>query len=137
MWWTWIFPNELSWKVSEFGRWCVFHFCYHELICFWSIKYTLFLWPNLWHHHFSSLGNDSHWLNFKLHSISETWNIADIRWEEGVHPSGVRSSLNPSVLFQLLKETRNSFKKWPLNPWCISNKIGNVTKAAIFKIFLH
>ena len=40
-----------------------------------------------------------------------------------------------------LKETRNSFKKWPLNLWCISNKtvmeVGNLTKAATFKIFLH
>ena len=35
----------------------------------------------------------------------------------------------------------NSFKKWPLNPWWISNKtimeVGNITKAAAFKSFLH
>ena len=41
----------------------------------------------------------------------------------------------------LLKETRNSFKKWPLNLWWISNKTiieaGNITKAATFKSFLH
>ena len=41
----------------------------------------------------------------------------------------------------ILKETRNSFKKLPLNLWWISNKtimeIGNVTKAATFKSFLH
>ena len=40
-----------------------------------------------------------------------------------------------------VKEMRNSFKKWPLNPWWISNKtimeVGNTTKAAIFKSFLH
>ena len=36
----------------------------------------------------------------------------------------------------LLKETHNSFKKWPLNLWWISNrtfnKVGNIAKAAIF-----
>ena len=41
----------------------------------------------------------------------------------------------------LLKETRDSFKKWPLNPWWISNntivQIRNVTKAATFKSSLH
>ena len=41
----------------------------------------------------------------------------------------------------LLKETRNSLKKWPLNLWWISNKtfmeVGNITKAANFKSFLH
>ena len=35
----------------------------------------------------------------------------------------------------------NSFKKWPLNLWWISNKTimeaGNITKAATFKSFLH
>ena len=40
-----------------------------------------------------------------------------------------------------LKETRNSSEKWPLNLWWISNKtimaIGNVSKAATFKSFLH
>ena len=41
----------------------------------------------------------------------------------------------------LLKETRNSFKKCPLNLWWISNKtimeVGNIAKAASFKSFLH
>ena len=41
----------------------------------------------------------------------------------------------------VLKKTRNSFKKWPLNLWWISNKaimeVGNITKAAIFESFLH
>ena len=36
---------------------------------------------------------------------------------------------------------RNSFKKWPLELWWISNKtlmkVGNITKAATFKSFLH
>ena len=40
-----------------------------------------------------------------------------------------------------LKETRNSFKRWPLNLWWISNKtiieVGNNTNAATFKSFLH
>ena len=40
-----------------------------------------------------------------------------------------------------LKETRNSMEKWPLNLWWISNKtimeVGNITKAATFKSFLH
>ena len=40
-----------------------------------------------------------------------------------------------------LKETRNSFKKWPLNLWFISNKsiveVENITKAATFNSFLH
>ena len=40
-----------------------------------------------------------------------------------------------------LKETRNSSKKWPLNLSWISNKtmieVGNITKAATFKSFLH
>ena len=44
-------------------------------------------------------------------------------------------------LHNQLKETRNWFKKWPLNLWWISNKtiveIGNVSKAATFKSFLH
>ena len=39
------------------------------------------------------------------------------------------------------KETRNSFKKWPSNIWWIPNKtimeVGNTTKAATFKSFLH
>ena len=42
---------------------------------------------------------------------------------------------------KFLKETRNSFKKWPLNLWWISNKnimeIGNIIKAATFNSFLH
>ena len=46
--------------------------------------------------------------------------------------------VNPSVS-AVLKETRNSFKKWPLNYWWISNKtimeVGNITKAATFKSF--
>ena len=41
---------------------------------------------------------------------------------------------------QMFKETRSSFKKWPLNLW-ISNKtimeVGNITKAATFKSFLY
>ena len=40
-----------------------------------------------------------------------------------------------------LKKTRNSFKKWPLNFWWISNKtimeVGNITKAVAFKSFLN
>ena len=40
-----------------------------------------------------------------------------------------------------VKEMRNSFKKWPLNPWWISNKtiieVGNITKATTLKSFLH
>ena len=40
-----------------------------------------------------------------------------------------------------LKEMRSLFKKWPLNLWWISNKtiieVGNITKAATFKSFLH
>ena len=40
-----------------------------------------------------------------------------------------------------LNEMRKSFKKWPLNPWWIWNKVimevGNITKAAYFKSFLH
>ena len=39
----------------------------------------------------------------------------------------------------VLKETRNSFKKWPLNLGWIPNKaimeVGNITKAATFKSF--
>ena len=39
----------------------------------------------------------------------------------------------------VLKETRNSFKKWPLNLGWIPNKaimeVGNITKAATFKRF--
>ena len=46
-----------------------------------------------------------------------------------------------SLIRRLLKETRNSFKKWPFNLWWISKKIimkiGNVIKAATFKSFLH
>ena len=42
------------------------------------------------------------------------------------------------ILF-LLKERRNSFKKWPWNLWWISNKniieVENIKKAATFKIF--
>ena len=44
-------------------------------------------------------------------------------------------------LGKCLKETWNSFKNWPLNLWWISNKaimeVGNITKAGIFKSFLH
>ena len=40
-----------------------------------------------------------------------------------------------------LKETHNLFKKWPLNLWWTRNKtttkIGNITKAATSKSFLH
>ena len=40
-----------------------------------------------------------------------------------------------------IKETSSVFKKWPLNLWWTSNKtimeVGNITKAATFKIFLH
>ena len=40
-----------------------------------------------------------------------------------------------------LKETGNSFKKWPLNLWWVSNKtiieVGNITKSATFKSFSH
>ena len=46
-----------------------------------------------------------------------------------------------NFVFLSLKETHNSFKKHPLNPWCISGKtiieVGNITKAATFKICLH
>ena len=39
----------------------------------------------------------------------------------------------------VLKETCNSFKKWPFNLWWISNKtineVRNITKAAILKVF--
>ena len=42
---------------------------------------------------------------------------------------------------EALKETHNSFKKWPLNLWWISNKtimeVGNITKAATSKSFFH
>ena len=42
---------------------------------------------------------------------------------------------------RFLRKTRNSFKKWPLNLCWISNKtimkLGNITKAATFKSFLH
>ena len=45
------------------------------------------------------------------------------------------------ILEKCLKEARNSFKKWPLNLWWISNKaimeVGNITEVAIFKSFLH
>ena len=44
-------------------------------------------------------------------------------------------------IFLKLKETRNSFKKWPLNLWWISNKtiieVGNITKATTFESFLY
>ena len=40
-----------------------------------------------------------------------------------------------------LKKTRDSLKKWSLNLWRISSKtiieVGNITKAATFKCFLH
>ena len=43
--------------------------------------------------------------------------------------------------FISLKEMHNSFKRWPLNLWQISNKtiieVLNITKAATFKSFLH
>ena len=46
-----------------------------------------------------------------------------------------------SYSYRALKETRNSIKKWPLNLWWVSNKaiieVGNITKAATFKGFLH
>ena len=52
----------------------------------------------------------------------------------------VRDSLNILIIL-ILKETRNSFKKWPLNLWWTSNKtimeIRNITKTASFKSFLH
>ena len=45
-----------------------------------------------------------------------------------------------SIKKVFLKETRNSFKKWPLNLWWILNKtiieVENITKAATFKSFL-
>ena len=48
---------------------------------------------------------------------------------------------NRGFFFTCLKERRNPFKKWPLNLWWISNKtiveVGNTTKAATFKNFLH
>ena len=44
-------------------------------------------------------------------------------------------------LWVSLNKTRNLFKKWPFNPWRISNKtmmqVGNITKAATFKSFLR
>ena len=47
----------------------------------------------------------------------------------------------PKLFSKLLKETRNSLKKWPLNLWWISNKtimeVRNITKTATFKSFLH
>ena len=54
----------------------------------------------------------------------------------------VRSSAKLIYNEQLtLKETRNSFKKWPFDLWWISNKtimeVENVTKAATFISFLH
>ena len=54
--------------------------------------------------------------------------------------SEIFSSFIP-VVFSILTETRNSFKKWPLNLWWTSNKtimeIGNITKTASFKSFLY
>ena len=45
------------------------------------------------------------------------------------------------IILQSLKETLNSFKKWHLNLWWISNKtileVGNFTKATNFKSFFH
>ena len=47
----------------------------------------------------------------------------------------------PFIDWKTLKEMRNSFKKWPLKLWWISNKtimeVGNITKVATFKSFLH
>ena len=51
-----------------------------------------------------------------------------------------KNSKTPNIVI-FLKETRKSFKKWLLNLWWFSDKtimeIGNVTKAATFKNFLH
>ena len=50
-------------------------------------------------------------------------------------------NLHFSDLIKPLKETRNLFKKWPLNLSWISKKaitgVGNITKTATFKSFLH
>ena len=49
--------------------------------------------------------------------------------------------MTASDLHNQLKETRNSFKKWPLKLWWIYNKtiieVENIKKAATFKCFLH
>ena len=93
-------------------------------------------------------------------NIPETLTRLSGRWGENFKIEILHSSLKPqnqlalnfsadsSVLIyklkvskcdsvKLLKETRNKFKKWPLNLCGISNKtiteIGNVTKAANFK----
>ena len=46
-----------------------------------------------------------------------------------------------NIITRILKETRNSFKKWPSNLWWILNKtimkVGNIIKAATFKNFFH
>ena len=51
------------------------------------------------------------------------------------------NQLKPIAEFYLFRKTRNSLEKWPLNLWWISNKtlikVGNFTKAATFKSFLH
>ena len=61
--------------------------------------------------------------------------------EKGLKKLSLNAILFSILLRSTLQETRNSFKKWSLNLWWISNKtmmgIGNVTKAATFKSFLH
>ena len=54
------------------------------------------------------------------------------------------SYVGPSLWYNLnntLKKTHNSFKKWPLKLWWISNKtiieVEFITKATTFKSFLH
>ena len=80
-----------------------------------------------------------HWLasfDWLLEWLGE-WIILCIRFIE-FHPNVSNAS---HWLIDWLKETHNSFKKWPLNLWWISSKtiieVRNITKVATFKSSLH
>ena len=78
----------------------------------------------------------------------DVYNILTITWTENFIITIFNQNLSAIVIifnwrscFHSLKETINSFKKWPLNLWHISNKtimeVENIIKSATFKSFLH
>ena len=88
-----------------------------------------------------------------LFSISRCCNVHERVWKRSLKrifnvtvtysfPNSIQKRLYYALMSRKpLKETRNSFKKWPLNLWWISNKIimevRNIAKATNFKSFLH
>ena len=81
---------------------------------------------------------------FMVHRNKAAFEILPRSWFLAVSKvSFSKTCRNESIVFWSVNFclTCNSFKKWPLNFWWISNKsiieVGNITKAATFKSFLQ